>query len=252
MENSKMNTEEKLKCFVIMPFSTTTAVHTEDYWNTHYEKVIKPAIESNKTLKAYRSAPLRGDVLRQIITDLVTAPIVVAELTDMNANVFWELGVRQSFKHCTITIAEEGFKLPFDLHLKATIFYSPTSHIKHQQFITQFQDAIDDCLHNPESPDSHVLETIGGRGTLFQILMKQESLRKLDSVLGEIQRNMTVFDSVKKLCEENANSRKQNPIGGITVETARLRTMSLESLIVNRYIDASDDFYRSVELCLEY
>jgi len=36
-------------------------------------------------------------------------------LTDYNPNVFWELGVRQSFKHNTITIAEEGVILPFDV-----------------------------------------------------------------------------------------------------------------------------------------
>ena len=64
-----MNTKEKLKCFVIMPFSKTTEAHSEEYWDTHFEKIIKPAIESTKFLTAYRSSPLRGDVLRQIITN---------------------------------------------------------------------------------------------------------------------------------------------------------------------------------------
>ncbi|NVM45355.1 MAG: hypothetical protein HWN79_10600 [Candidatus Lokiarchaeota archaeon] len=65
---------------------------------------------------------MREDILKKIIQSLVTSPIVLADLTDHNPNVFWELGVRQSFKHNTITIAEEGTKLPFDVSPKATIF----------------------------------------------------------------------------------------------------------------------------------
>jgi hypothetical protein len=45
--------------------------------------------------------------------------------TDLNANVIWELGVRQSFDHCTITISEDvGKHLPFDLGVKGTLYYS--------------------------------------------------------------------------------------------------------------------------------
>ncbi|GAI91081.1 unnamed protein product, partial [marine sediment metagenome] len=184
-----MASEVKQKCFVIIPFSKTTDEHTEEYWTKQYETFIKPLIESGHPLVAERSAPLRGDILRQIITDLVTAPIVVADLTDANPNVYWELGVRQSFKHGTITIAENGTALPFDLGGKGTLPYFPKDHIKMQGFRNQFHKAVKDCLDNPNLPDSHVLETIGGRGTLFQILMRDESLRKLDALFSEIKRN---------------------------------------------------------------
>ena len=103
--------EIKQKCFVIMPFSKTSEEHTKEYWTNHYHKFLKPLIDSSHPLKAERSSPLRGDIIRQIITKLVTVPIVVADLTDANPNVYWELGVRQSFKHSTVTIAEDGTKL---------------------------------------------------------------------------------------------------------------------------------------------
>ena len=62
-----------------------------------------------------RSHPLRGDMVREIITNLVMAPIVIADITDENPNVYWELGVRHSFEHGTIIIAEEGTKRRFDI-----------------------------------------------------------------------------------------------------------------------------------------
>lgn len=238
----------KKRCFIIMPFSKTTDRHTEEYWTSHYESFLKPLIEEH-SLSAYRSSALRGDILRQIITDLVTAHVAVADLTDKNPNVYWELGVRQSFKHCTITIAEEGTILPFDLGAKGTLYYYPSNHIKMAGFKSQFSAAIEDCLKNPDSPDSHVLETIGGRGTLFQILTKQETWRKLGALAKEIINNCALLDVVKNMCIENAHLREQKSTCHII--TGRFRTIAAEALIVNRYVDASDEFYGTAERYLD-
>ncbi|MFX1503911.1 MAG: hypothetical protein ACFFDH_23315, partial [Promethearchaeota archaeon] len=115
--------EQKLKCFVIMPFSRSSDKHTEYYWTNHFNDFLKPEIEKIPVLKAVRSDELRGDILKEIINDLYNSYIVVADLTDHNPNVFWELGIRLSFRYRTITIAEKGTKLPFDVSTKNTIFY---------------------------------------------------------------------------------------------------------------------------------
>jgi len=246
-----MTLEVEQKCFVIMPFSKTTEKRTEEYWAKHYATFIKPLIESDHPLIAERSSPLRGDILRQIITDLVTSPIVVADLTDANPNVYWELGVRQSFKHGTITIAEDGTPLPFDLGGKGTLFYFPKDHIKMQGFRNQFHKAVKDCLANPNLPDSHVLETISGWGTLYQILMRAESLRRLDAVMSELEYDKGTFDIVMKRCKKNIELREEKK-SGIEYTTDLLRSSAVESLVVNRYIDAEKSFYSVVEKCLDY
>ncbi len=242
--------EAKGKCFVVMPFTKTSNIHTNEYWIKHYNDFLKPLIESHPLI-AHRSSPLRGDILRQIITDLVTSSLVVADLTDANPNVYWELGVRQSFKHCTLTIAETGTKLPFDVGGKGTLFYYPEDHIKMSEFRRNLNDAIHDCLKNPTSPDSHVLETISGRGSLFQILMKEESLRKLDALFSEAKYNLTILTEVKEVCTNNSVFRKEGNEDAFKYETNRLRISSLENLIVNRYIEASTKFYRTAEVYLD-
>ncbi len=240
-----MGEQPKKKCFVIMPFSGTINKHTEQYWSDHYN-YLKDIIESHH-LTVHRSTALRGDLLRQIITDLVTVPIVVADLTDLNANVFWELGVRQSFRHGTITIREyDGKELPFDIAVKATLPYYPDDHIKMKDFEEQFHKAITDCLNNPSSPDSHVLETISGRGTLFQIIAKEEILRKLDALLAEFEYNSNLLDIVTANCEENAIRRKARTTQ-VQLTPARYRVMSAELLAVNRYVDAEKSFYSALD-----
>lgn len=238
---------EQIKCFVIMPFSKTNEKHAEEYWNRHYNDFLKPLIEINKSLKADRSAALRGNILGQIITDLVTAPIVVADLTDYNPNVFWELGVRQSFRHCTITIAEEGFIPPFDIGGKGVLFYpSSGDHIKHEQFHQKFLNAINDCLSNPESPYSLVLEAITGRGTLYQVITKQESLRKLNAAIEENKSNIAVLGDCKNYCEKNATFRKATQKDKIQMTSKRYSLRCLENLMVNRYVEGTASFYELI------
>lgn len=241
-----MATEAKQKCFVIMPFDKTTEEHTKEYWDNHYEKFLKPLIELGHPLEAECSTALRVDIIRKIITDLVMSPIVVADLTDSNPNVYWELGVRQSFKHRTITIAEDGTELPYDLHAKGTLFYCCKEYIKNQQFIDKFNKAINDCLENPHLPDSHVLETISGRGTLYQIISRGDTIRRLSAFHSEIKRNKRLLKTIKETCDKNIELRKKKE-ERIEYVTGRFRCPSVESLITNRYVDADEEFYKVTE-----
>lgn len=235
--------ENRQTCFVIMPFSKTTEEHTEEYWTAHYEKFLKPLIEENPNLEARRSKPLRGDILNEIITDLVTSPIVVANLTDRNANVYWELGVRQSFKHGTITITEEeGANLPFDVSGKGTLKYHPKDYIQNEKFRRDFKEAIEDCLQNPDRPDSSVLETLSGRGTLFEIFRRDEAVRRLDAVISECGKNLEVL----KLIIQGARYNQSNPDKKI-FPTVRFGTIAIELLITNRYVDEEQHFFNLAE-----
>ena len=242
-----MAKNERRKCFVIMPFSKSTDIHTDEYWNKHYTNFLKPLIESSHVFKAMRSEALRGDILRQIITDLVTAPLVVANLTDANPNVYWELGVRQSFKHSTITIAEHDTKLPFDLTTKGTLFYDTNDYIKMEEFKKQFTKAIADCHENPEFPDSYVLETIGGRGTLYQILMRDESIRRVDALIAEIQDSRNLWKKIAQTCKKNIKIREGSEHGTVEYRTEILRHCCVDLLISTRYLSTTPDFYNKAE-----
>ena len=234
---------KRQRCFVIMPFSQTTKEHTEEYWTKHFESFLKPLIEECE-LEAQRSEPLREDILRKIITELVVCPIVVADITDGNPNVFWELGVRQSFKHGTITIAEEGTKIPFDVSVKSTLLYYPKDHIKNAKFCKKFKKAIKDCLSHPDSPDSQVLETISGRGTLFQIIRRDEAIRRVKALIFECENNIQTCNYIYKVIKKNQKNPKKRKFA-----TDRLQCATIELLITNRYLDENDSFYSLARQC---
>jgi len=230
-----------------MPFSKTTDEHTENYWTKHFEGFLKPLIEENPKLKVRRSKAMRGDILREIITDLVVSRVVVTDLTDNNPNVYWELGVRQSFKHGTITIAEEGTQLPFDIGGKGTLFYYPKDHLKMEDFRKRFKEAIQDCFVHSDRPDSHVLDSLSGRGTLFEIFRRDEAIRRLDAVLSECSGNLSVLKGVA----DQARYNQENPEEGAFI-TYRFRVSAAELLITNRYVDEDPSFFKLAEQYLTY
>lgn len=227
-------------CFVIMPFSKTKDKHDKQYWDNHFESFLKPTIEE-LGLIAKRSEPLRGDILKEIISNLVISPIVVADITDLNPNVFWELGVRQSFKHGTITIAEAGSEIPFDIGIKSTLFYHPNDYIKNEKFRKKFIRAIKDCLSHPDRPDSHVLETISGRGTLFSIILYAETTRRFEAIYDEYENNLDLFSRILEQAEKNKKNREN-----AGWPTDRFMTACIELALTNRYLDEEKPFYKTL------
>ena len=232
---------EQINCFVIMPFSKTREEHTKKYWTDHFEKFLKPIIEENPELKAHRSKALRGDILKEIITNLVSAPIVVADITDRNPNVYWELGVRQSYRYGTITIAEEGTNLPSDISGKGTLFYS-NNHLKNEEFREDFKEALNDCLLNPDKSDSIVKEALIGRGTFFEFFQLDETLRRLQAVMKEQSWNETVLEECIQLAKENQG---KDP-GDCQVPSSRIRLVASELLLTDRYVDVDEPFYTQI------
>lgn len=229
-------------CFVIMPFSKTSK-HTRRHWTCHFEQFLKPLVEKNPNVRVQRSEAMRGDILLDIIKHLVLDPIVVADLTDWNPNVFWELGVRQSFHNPTITIAEKGTRLPFDLGRKGTLFYRPFKP-KAEKFEDKLREAIKDCLDHPSTPDSSVFEAISGRGTFFEIFRRDEAKRRLDAVMIEMEANLIILESIEQIANENRKTLEY------TILLDRLRSSAVELLATNRYLEESQEFYVRCELVL--
>ena len=80
-----------------------------------YEGIIIPAVE-NSSLEAYRAdldvSP--GAITPRMLQELLTARVVIADLTGRNPNVFYELGITHSFARPLISIADSSSSLPFD------------------------------------------------------------------------------------------------------------------------------------------
>ena len=113
---------EKLKkqqtpknCFVIMPFSKTELC-TEKDWDDVFYLLRKPAVEkAGYNYVCKRNDQHVGSIIKSIMKNLNSADLVIADLTNQNANVFYELGVRHTLNTPTILITQNSEHVPFDL-----------------------------------------------------------------------------------------------------------------------------------------
>lgn len=123
------------KCFVIMPFSKTRSC-SEEEWTDIFNGMIKPAVESaGAGYHCERADFHSGDnILKGVLLNLHRSDVVIADLTDRNANVYYELGIRHALKDNTILITQDLRHVPFDLHTYSIIRYSKKTEAHRRTF----------------------------------------------------------------------------------------------------------------------
>jgi hypothetical protein len=117
----------KPTCFVVMGFREKTdpvSGKTFDL-DKSYRILIKPAVEAAGATCVRADEIVHAEVIDvPMYEQLLQADLVVADLSTLNANAFFELGVRYALRpRATVAIAESGFKNPFDTNHISTLPY---------------------------------------------------------------------------------------------------------------------------------
>lgn len=98
----------KPQAFVLMPFSPT--------FDTVYSYLIRrPLEDAGFDVKRADSDLNQQSVLKEFVEGIVAADLVVADLTHLNSNVMYELGLAHALGARVIVITQDIDELPFDL-----------------------------------------------------------------------------------------------------------------------------------------
>ena len=111
-------TKPKPFALILMPF-TKAAPLKRGYIKMDQEALdtVYNLFEAALTKLGYRVARAQSesDILRDLILDLDRADLVVADLTSLNPNVMYELGIRHGFCKKTVIVTQDLDELPFDV-----------------------------------------------------------------------------------------------------------------------------------------
>ncbi len=106
---------EEKQCFVIAPIGEAES-DTRKRSDQILKHIIAPAAKScgYKAIRADQiSEP--GIITSQVIQHIVDDPLVIADLTGRNPNVFYELAIRHAIKKPLVQIIKKGESIPFDV-----------------------------------------------------------------------------------------------------------------------------------------
>jgi tetratricopeptide (TPR) repeat protein len=128
----------KLRAFVVMPFgvkpvraATPATAHAAEVpgidvdFDDVYEQLIGPAVSHAGAIPIRADQePGAGDIRTDMFYELVTADIVVADISILNANVFYELGIRHGVTPRGVFMVHGGWtRRPFDIVTDRTFDY---------------------------------------------------------------------------------------------------------------------------------
>ncbi len=121
---AKENGDKKeTKCFIIAPIGDELS-EIRRKSDGLIDAVLKPVLRDFFNIVI---APLDlqqpGSITTQVVTLLLEADLVIANLTDFNPNVMYELAVRHSVRQPVVIITERTPKLPFDVATERMIYY---------------------------------------------------------------------------------------------------------------------------------
>lgn len=148
--------EKRKTCFVVGPIGDDDSperAHAD--WLFH--DLIKPVISEFADYDVVRADVIStpGMIDGQIINHLVDCDLVIADMSFLNANAFYELGIRHAHSRATIHMIRRGDRIPFDLNQHRAIVFSRERWSDWDKARTALRSAVQETLavgYEPENP----------------------------------------------------------------------------------------------------
>ena len=135
------NTRTKAFVLVLMPFG--------ERFSDLYTRGIKAAIEAaGADCERVDEQIFAEPIMQRLYDQIARADIVVAEVSEPNLNVFYEVGYSHALGKTTILLKGEAADIPFDLKDYPHVIYGHSiSDLK-----TQLRERIEGLIQNPTQP----------------------------------------------------------------------------------------------------
>lgn len=170
-----------------------------DYWKNIFDNLIKPSVESASTdIICYRAAEESqpGQITPAIIESLKNDFLCIADVTGKNANVYYELGLRDSWHNRTIIITQKYDDVVFDKKDYRAILYKLNDSKSQSEFNKRIKAAFEDILEKPELV----------RNSVQELSSKSSDATKRE----KFRQSFETRDGIRRFAETNLNKRISN------------------------------------------
>jgi hypothetical protein len=216
-EEAAAEGEKQRVCFVISPIGAD-ASPTRRSIDGLVDAVIEPLLThiGFDVIVAHRMANA-GSITSQVVELLLAADLVVANLTELNPNVMYELAVRHAVRKPVVTIAEIDTRLPFDIADQRTIFYrNDMAGVPELRRVlkTAAEEALKD--DNPDNPvyraaKAQVMREVAPTDSQRFLL---DRLDRLENLMQQVAARAPNISAQRRLRLDNTEDRITNALVG--------------------------------------
>jgi hypothetical protein len=195
-----------------------------------YDFIVVPAVK-NAGLEPYRADldPSPGPITPKMLSELLSARVVLADLTGSNPNVYYELGITHSFARPLITIAESSSRLPFDAKDERVIELGEypvngLTYAQGEQAKSALQESLGIILSDGYLPPSPLREVAANRSV--------DDLAPKDPIAAEMAQIRETLEEIRKKLQT-----PQQPVSQVT------RTADIAALreVLRRHVRQLDE-----------
>lgn len=251
------NKEKRYKVFVIMPFG-------DDFFEMF--EMLKREFAQNYEFSNAAEEGNIANILQDIIEPIYKADIIIADLTGLNPNVMYELGIAHSFGKKTIIITKDNLsELPFDLKQYRAKDYS-THFIKFAELIAFLRINMEGAVDGKVDYSNPVKDflRLSGINDIKPYDEQQSILEDIDEngfldFLAEIENNGNVLtNEIEKMTSEM--KEMSDGVSNCTKEIERVKKTGGNTTAVfikkqvkkaAKYIDSFSQSLRSHNVSLE-
>jgi len=140
----------KRTCFVITGYGVKTDFQTGKDYNLDktYKNIIKPVFEE-LNFECFRAVDITPEAktIDRAYNWLLKADILIADITSLNVNVMYELGIRHALNpRGTIVIADSSVNIPFNInHLKVSLYEHLGKDIGYEE-VMRFRESLKEII----------------------------------------------------------------------------------------------------------
>jgi hypothetical protein len=219
---------QKKDCFVISPIGPAGS-DIRRKSDQIFKHVIQKALEP-LSYRVERADHIQepGIITRQIIQRINDVPLVVADLSGQNPNVFYELAIRHAIDKPVIHMISKGDNIPFDVSASRTVIYDfgdlDSLDAAKVELVNQVQS-----IESGKTVDNPITNAIGVKelkasGNLEQQTMADvlDAISTLRQEMIDIKQNMprkrtrsTTLEEFPEKIDRNLEDRKAYVIGSM-------------------------------------
>lgn len=185
-------------CFVIAPIGSPSS-ETRKRSDQVLRHIIRPAVNPFN-YNAIRADEIDepGIITSQVIQYVIESPLVIADLTEHNPNVFYELAIRHAITKPLVQIIREGDAIPFDVSAMRVVYVDLSNPDSVEEARSQVTEQIKALERDPSRIDTPISVSLDlqrlrrsnnpEERSLAGLIAGTENLSaKLDDVLGTLQ-----------------------------------------------------------------
>ena len=182
-----------------MPFHTANSLkggyeNLSRYDLDTIHDLFSDALSSAKYVPGRSDSPT--DILRDVVYRLDSADLVLADITSLNPNVMYELGIRHTLCKKTVMVSQDRKEIPFDLGGYTVIEYGWKTSKEKKEFKENLLAHLKKLEKEQDPRYGPVHTHLGTQNLAFDDYEKRTTLSKLECLVLELGHLMTGVETV--------------------------------------------------------